>query len=248
MTAPVVILAGGQASRLHSYPTVVPKPLMPVGDRAALELVLRRVAHHGFTDVTLAVGDLAPLIQALFGDGDALGLSIRYSQEHEPLGTAGVLGLLELSEPFVVMNGNILTTLDLTDLVAAHAASCNAVTVAAHRRSVVADYGVLELTDGAPGATSVVTAYREKPATSHAVSMGVYAMQPEVRDAIAPGERLGLPELIGRLVAAGRRVGAYEFRGLWLDLRRREDYEAAVARYEEIWPLFSGVSAGRNAA
>ena len=248
MTAPVVILAGGQASRLHSYPTVVPKPLMPVGDRAALELVLRRVAQHGFTDVTLAVGDLAPLIHALFGDGEALGLSIRYCQEHEPLGTAGVLGLLDLTERFVVMNGNILTTLDLDELVEAHARSGNAVTIAAHRRSVVTDYGVLELADGAPGGTSVVTAYREKPATSHAVSMGVYVMEPEARDAISPGERLGLPDLIGRLVAAGHPVGAHEYNGLWLDLRRREDYEAAVARYDEIWPLFSGVSAGRNAA
>jgi NDP-sugar pyrophosphorylase family protein len=246
MTLPVVILAGGQASRLHSFRTVVPKPLMPVGDRAALDLVLRHVANHGFTDVTLAVGDLAPLIHALFGTGEGLGLSIRYSQEHEALGTAGVLGLLELDEPFVVMNGNILTTLDLGALVAAHAASGDTVTVAAHRRSVIADYGVLELSEDADG--TLVTAYREKPATSHAVSMGVYVMEPEARDVIATGERLGLPELIERLVARGDRVGAYRFDGLWLDLRRREDYEAAVARYDEILPLFSEVSAGRTAA
>jgi NDP-mannose synthase len=248
VTPPVVILAGGKASRLHSWPTVVPKPLMPVGDRTALELVLRHVARHGLTDVTLAVGDLAPLIRALFGDGEGLGLSISYSEEHEPHGTAGVLGPLELREPFVVMNGNIVTTLDLGDLVAAHAASGNVVTIASHRRAVVADYGVLEFSDGTRSALPVVTAYREKPATAHSVSMGVYVMEQEVLAAIAPGERLGLPELIGRLVAGGGRVGAYEFRGLWLDLRRRDDYEAAVARYDEIWPLLSDVSAGRNAA
>jgi NDP-mannose synthase len=247
MTTPVVILAGGQASRLDSYRTVVPKPLMPVGDRAALDLVLRHVANQGLTDVTLAVGDLSPLIRALFGEGDALGLSIRYSQEHEALGTAGVLGLIDLQQPFVLMNGNILTTLDFADIVATHAASGNEVTVASHRRTVVADYGVLELSDDGNGATPTVIAYHEKPAMLHAVSMGVYVMQPEVRDTIAPGERLGIPDLIGRIVAGGGRVGAYEFDGLWLDLRLREDYEAAVARYEEIWPLFSGVSARRTA-
>ncbi len=234
MSDRVVLLAGGQGSRLHPYRTIVPKPLLPVGDRSVLELTLCQLADHGFTDVTLAVGGLAGLIRALLGDGSGHGVRLRYAQEHEPHGTAGVLKALDIDEPFLLMNGNVVTALDYRALWDAHQASDNAVTIATHRREVVADYGVLRLNTD-PNDRSVL-GYVEKPASSYDVSMGVYAMQPEVRDYITSDEVLGLPELVNRLLAAGLQVGAFPFEGLWFDMRRREDFELAQTRFDEIAP------------
>jgi NDP-mannose synthase len=247
MASHIVMLAGGQSSRLGQYRTVVAKPLMPVGDRPVLDLMLRQAARHGFTDVTLAVGDLAPLLRAMFGDGGRLGLSIDYSEEAEPLGTAGALRPLTFDEPFLVMNGNAVTTLDLRTFYAAHVRSGNAVTVATHRREVMADFGVLQFSARGDDEMAQVSQYVEKPRIAYTVSMGIYAVQPEVRDYIADGERLGFPALVERLIEGGRRVGAYEHEGLWLDMRRPDDYEQAAARYDEIAPFFADAPA-REAA
>src|SRR5438270_12725281 len=116
-----VILAGGRGTRLAPYTTVLPKPLMPVGEKPILDIVIQQLRYHGFTDITLAVGHLAELIQAYFGDGERLGVKIRYSREQEPLGTAGPLALIDdLTAPFLMMNGDILTTLDFSHLMDAH--------------------------------------------------------------------------------------------------------------------------------
>jgi NDP-sugar pyrophosphorylase family protein len=242
-----IMLSGGQGSRLLPYRTIVPKPLLPVGNRSVLDIVLGQLAEHGFSDVTLAVGDLAALVRAMFGDGTRHGVSLTYAQEHEPLGTAGVLGELRPDEPFLMMNGNVLTTLDYRALFEAHLASGNAVTVATFERQVHADFGVLHLEDDGEGSARVVD-YVEKPGTTYTVSMGIYAMQPVVCDYIEPGERLGLPDLILRLVAAGHRIGAHAHRGLWLDMRRREDYERAVTGHEDLVPLIETGLRDRTAA
>jgi NDP-mannose synthase len=146
-----------------------------------------------------------------------------------------VLGALDLDEPFLLMNGNVLTTLDYRALWDAHLASSNAMTIATHRREVVADFGVLRL--GGDGADPMVLDYVEKPSRTYDVSMGVYAIQPEVREYVAPGEVLGLPDLVNRLLADGLQVGSFAHDGLWLDMRRREDFELAQLGAAEIGPL-----------
>jgi NDP-sugar pyrophosphorylase family protein len=224
MSHHAVVLAGGQGSRLLPYRTIVPKPLLPVGDRSVLDLVLSQLARHGFTDACLAVGDLDNLVRAMFGDGARHGLRLRCCPDHEALGGAGLLAELELDAPFLVMDGNVLTDLDLRALSDAHEEAGHAVTMAVRQHQVEVDFGVLGVQDG------VVTSYRERPVAAYTVSMGVYAMQPHVRRYVEPGERLGLAELIGRLLAAGERVGAYGYEGPWLDVRRREDYERALER------------------
>jgi NDP-mannose synthase len=238
MSDRVVVLAGGLGSRLLPYRTVVPKPLLPVGNRSVLEVILGQLAAHDFCDVTLAVGGLAGLIRALLGDGTRDGVRLQYVEEYEPHGTAGVLGALDLDEPFLLMNGNVLTTLDYRALWDAHLASSNAMTIATHRREVVADFGVLRL--GGDGADPMVLDYVEKPSRTYDVSMGVYAIQPEVREYVAPGEVLGLPDLVNRLLADGLQVGSFAHDGLWLDMRRREDFELAQLGAGEIEPLLPG--------
>ena len=234
-----VILAGGRGSRLAPYTTVLPKPLLPIGDAPILDVVMRQLSRHGFADITLAVGYLAHLIEAVFQDGSQQGVSLTYHRELEPLGTVGPLASMhDLDEPFLMMNGDILTTLDYSDLYATHVESGNLLTVATHMRTVKSDYGVLELAACMGQACSQVTGFREKPEIDHSVSMGVYALDPRVREYIPVGQPFDLPQLVWRLLEAGERVGAYAYDGYWLDIGRHEDYTRAIEEYEQMKDLF----------
>jgi NDP-sugar pyrophosphorylase family protein len=231
MSRRAVILAGGKGSRLAPYTTVLPKPLLPIGDRAILDLVVHQLRESGFTRVTLAVGYLAHLVRAVMGDGASYGLPIEYQEEEEPLGTVGPLALIEdLDDSFLVMNGDVLTTLDYAELLRIHKASGNILTVASHRRTVRTEYGVLHLGETS-GLTSRIVGFEEKPQIPYVVSMGIYAMEPAARSFIEPGERLDLPGLVARLLDAGEQIGSYLFDGYWLDIGRHEDYERAIAEF-----------------
>ena len=229
MTRRAVVLAGGRGSRLAPYTTVLPKPLMPVGDRPILEILLRQLGAAGLDDVTLAVGHLAHLVRAVVGDGSAHGVSVRYHEEERVLGTAGPLASIpDLGDTFVMVNGDVLTTLDFRALVRAHEDAGNQLTIATHRRTVRADYGVLE-TDGALGATHRVTGYEEKPELAYTVSMGVYVVEPSAIEGLRPGDHRDFPELVLALLAQGATVGAYAYDGYWLDIGREEDFRRAQA-------------------
>jgi NDP-mannose synthase len=233
-----VILAGGKGTRLAPYTTVLPKPLLPIGEAPILDVVIRQLAGYGFRDVTLAVGYLAHLIEAVLQDGSRHGVSLTYHREDEPLGTVGPLASIDdLDATFLMMNGDVLTTLDYGELYAAHLRSGNLLTVATHVRTVRSDYGVLEL-DGDNGSTRRVVGFREKPAIDHDVSMGVYIADGRVRDYIPVGQAFDLPDLVWRLLEEGERVGSYAYDGFWLDIGRHEDYAEAVTQYEELKDSF----------
>lgn len=232
-----VILAGGKGTRLGPFTTILPKPLLPVGDRAIVEIIIEQLRRRGFTRVTLAVGYLSHLIAAVLGDGGAYGVELDYHLEHSPLGTAGALaGIEDLAEPFLMMNGDVITTLDYGELMRAHESSGNALTVATQVRTATIDFGVLEL-DGGDGATQAVVGYREKPHREYVVSMGVYVLEPALLGLIEPGIYLDFPDLVLRALAAGERVGSYRYGGLWLDIGRHEDYERAIAEFSELGGL-----------
>jgi NDP-sugar pyrophosphorylase family protein len=231
-----VILAGGKGSRLAPYTTVLPKPLLPIGDRAILDVVVRQLKNHGFSDMTFAVGYLAHLIQAVFGDGSEHGVSIQYHREQSPLGTAGALSALDdLNDTFLFMNGDVLTTLDYNGLYELHRESGNVLTIASHRRVVQTDYGVIH-TDGDAGETQLVTAYDEKPAMPFLVSMGVYIAEPAILDYIPTDTHFDMPEVVLRLIEAGEQVGSSLYDGFWLDIGRHADYEQAIREYEGLLP------------
>ena len=220
-----VILAGGRGTRLAPYTSVLPKPLMPVGEKAILEILIERLAAAGIKEITLSVGYLAHLIRAVVDNGPTTHTSIRfeYVTEEEPLGTAAPLRLVDgLDDTFLVMNGDILTELDFTDLMAFHRGRGHALTIAAHVRRTPLDYGVLELDD-----VDEVRGFREKPEVTSIVSMGIYVMEPEVLELIPVGRAFDFPDLVQALLAAGKSVGAYRFSGYWRDLGRHEDYVAA---------------------
>jgi NDP-sugar pyrophosphorylase family protein len=225
------VLAGGEGTRLRPYTAVIPKPLMPVGDRPVLDVVLRQLKAAGFEQITIATGYLAELIEAFFADGSAYGLSIDYFREHEPLGTVGALALIErLDEPFLVMNGDVLTDMDYADMLRRHAASGAAATIATTARTVEISLGVMRFHDGRD--QDRVTDYIEKPQLSYDASMGVYAFDPRVISHIEAGARLDFPDLILRLLAAGEEVRAHRPDAYWLDIGRHDDYERAMAEFE----------------
>jgi NDP-sugar pyrophosphorylase family protein len=227
-----VILAGGKGTRLAPYTSVLPKPLMPIGDRAILEIVVDQLARVGFKDVVFCVGHLSHLIQALFNSGSGRNVRISYVREDEPLGTAGPLKLVEgLDETFLVMNGDVLTTLDFGEFAAHHQQSGNLLTIATHERVVKIDYGVLHLEGLDPDARRL-RVWEEKPELALTVSMGIYLMEPQVLDVIPPREYFDIPGLVDSLLASGEQVGAYSFDGFWLDIGRHEDYEQAAAAWE----------------
>jgi NDP-sugar pyrophosphorylase family protein len=238
MARRAVILAGGKGSRLGPYTTVLPKPLLPVGDRAILDVVVHQLRDFGFTDLTLAVGYLAHLVRAVMGDGSNHGVRIDYHEEEEPLGTVGPLALMDdLDDTFLAMNGDVLTALNYADLMDMHREAGNLLTIASHRRVVSTDYGVLHV-NGDEGATQQVTGFEEKPQIPYVVSMGVYVIEPRALELIDRGERLDLPDLVLRLLDANERVGSYLYDGYWLDIGRHDDYERAIIEFEQLRPMF----------
>ena len=229
-----VVLAGGRGTRLAPYTSILPKPLMPVGDRSILELVVDQLELAGISDITFCVGYLSHLIRAVFDHRDNEGVEIDYVHEHEAMGTAGPLRLVgDLDETFIAMNGDVLTNLDYAELVRYHRQHGNVLTIATHDRRIKIDYGVLHLQQlGVNGhAQHRITEFQEKPEIVSSVSMGVYVMEPSVIDFVPEGQAFDLPDLVQALLRANQPVGAFKYDGLWFDIGRKEDYERAVAEW-----------------
>src|SRR3954447_11007811 len=182
-----VVLTGGKGMRLRPYTTVLPKPLMPLGDRPIVDIVVRQLRHHGFERITMATGHLAELIEVFFRDGDAYGVAIDYFREDEPLGTVGALAMLDdLDGDVLVMNGDILTDLDYGSFLDDHRASGAAASIATTQRHVTISLGVLECDD--PEDPERLTDYREKPEIDYKASMGIYCFSPTGLAHIERGE------------------------------------------------------------
>ena len=220
-----VVMAGGKGTRLHPYSALFPKPLMPLGDMPILELLLRRMKKAGIEEVILAVNHLRHLIEAFFGDGRKLGLSIRYFNEDKPLGTAGALGGMmdELDETFIVSNGDLLTSMDLCEMARQHRATEADASIGVFQRENKIDFGLIEF-----DAQKRLCAYREKPTLSYDVSMGIYVYEARALQHLPDGP-CQFPDLVNRLLAAGETVCAYRSEASWFDLGTIAEYERAVA-------------------
>lgn len=222
-----IILAGGAGTRLRPYTISFPKPLVPVGDMPILEIIVRQLQRYGFDDIVIATGHLAELLEAYFRDGSRWGVRIRYVREARPLGTAGALRLVDdMAEHALVMNGDILTTLDFAQIYRFHLSAGATATIGACRRRHEIDFGVLEI-----GEDASLTSYAEKPVHAFWVSMGVNVVSRRARDYIADGEALGIPDLMLRMQAAGERVLCHRFDGFWLDIGRPGDYAQAQEEF-----------------
>ena len=229
-----IILAGGRGRRLLPYTITFPKPMIPVGDMPILEIVVRQLKSSGYTHITLAVGHLADLLMAYFQDGARWGVRIDYSREEEPLGTSGPLLLIrDLPENVLVMNGDILTTLNYGELLRFHLKSKATLTIACHRCNTKLDLGVIEF-DG----RMQVTGYREKPSIPYDVSMGIYVFNRSALNGFAPGTYIDLPTVVQKLIENNHTVKVYLSDSVWLDIGRPSDYEIASATFQSMKEQF----------
>lgn len=222
-----VILAGGLGARLRPYTTVIPKPLVPVGGRPVLEHIIRCLHRSGVRQVDLSVSYLGALIQVYLSQAHLPDeIELRYHWEDQPLGTAGALRAVpDLGGTFLVMNGDILTTLDYAALIRHHEEHDATLTIAMHRQSVDIDLGVIESRDG------VVTGYVEKPTLNYDVSMGIYVYDARALDYLPQGPSQ-FPDLVLRLLEAGEPVRAFASDADWYDIGTVEEHERAARDFE----------------
>jgi NDP-sugar pyrophosphorylase family protein len=223
-----IILAGGKGRRLMPYTTVLPKPLMPIGDYSILEVILRQLKHAGFSKITICTGYLHELIHAYLNSNKTLGLKVSYTHEDTPLGTIGPLRLIEdLDDTFLVMNGDILTDINYTALIDAHRSKNAVATVATYQRDVHIDFGVLE-----KNTANRIIAFREKPTYHFDVSMGIYVFSKRILDLVPENTSFGFDQLMYALTEAKAPVFSYPHSGYWLDIGRPDDYARSIEEFE----------------
>jgi NDP-sugar pyrophosphorylase family protein len=224
-----IILAGGKGTRLRPYTTILPKPLMPINDMPILEVVIRQLKNNGFTKIVMAVGYLAELLEAYFGDGSRWGVEISYSREEKPLGTAGPLTLVDdLDDTFLMMNGDILTDLNYSELMNFHKQNNSKITIATYNKEVKIDLGILKVND-----SHEIYEYIEKPTLIHQVSMGIYAIDKSMVEMIPRDKPFDLPDLIKLSIKNKIKVLSYSFENYWRDIGRKDDYELALEEYDK---------------
>ena len=232
MSKRAVILAGGKGSRLRPYTVVLPKPLMPIGDYPILEVIVRQLARFGFDRITLAVNHQAEIVRAFCGDGSKWGVKIDYSLETIPLSTIAPLKLLpDLPENFLLMNGDVLTDIDMRRLYEEHVRRGSLFTIAASSRTHIVDYGVLHA-----GPQSQLVGFEEKPTFDYLVSMGIYMVNRAVLDHVPAGEKYGFDNLMHDMLASKEAVHLERHDGYWLDIGRVDDYVRAIEEFEDRRP------------
>ena len=218
---PVVIMAGGRGLRLHPITETTPKPLVRVGNKPMLESVIGGFAAQGFRRFLLCVHYKADLIEGYFGNGEKLGVKIRYVHEKEPLGTGGALRFLPgFDAPFIVSNADVLAEIDYPRLMEHHARSNKRATVCLGLHQTQVPFGVCETDEH-----GTLTAMREKPIESWAVNAGVYVLEPSALES-APEGKFDLPELIDALRPE---VSTYPIDGYWYDVGHWEALARANA-------------------
>jgi len=229
MSKRAIILAGGMGTRLRPYTVVLPKPLMPVGDYPILEIVVRQLVSFGFDHITMAVNHQADIIRAFFGDGSKWKTRIDYSIEHKSLSTMGPLKLIhDLPENFLVMNGDILTTLDFGEFYEFHVNQENIFTIASCQKEQKSEFGILEISQ-----QDKLIGFKEKPVTQYNVSMGVYMVNKAVLDYIPSAEPYGFDHLMLDLIKVNRLASVRRLDEYWLDIGRPDDYLQAIDEFEK---------------
>lgn len=223
-TLPVqaVIMAGGFGKRLRPITEEVPKPMLPIGDRPLMELIIEQLRQAGIRRASVMTHYLAEKIISHFGDGSEFGIDISYVTEDRPLGTAGALGLMEPpQEPLLVINGDILTRVDFRAMLAYHREQGADLTVGVRQYDLQVPYGVVECQGPR------VCGLREKPQLSFLVNAGIYLLEPTVHQYIPYSQRFDMTDLIEKLLAEGRTVVAFPIVEYWVDIGQLEDYEKA---------------------
>ena len=238
------MMAGGLGTRLHPLTHGLPKPLVEVGGRPLLETMIEALCNQGLRSFLLSVNYKGEMIERRIGDGSQWGVRIEYIRESTPLGTAGALGLMPRRPPhsFLVMNADLLTNLETSELLAFHAEQGADATICTYQHRMEVPYGVVEV-DG-----SRLTAIEERPHHRFVVNAGIYALEPSVLDLVPPNRALNMPNLLAALLAAGRKVAAFPIRDYWLDIADSSDLARANADFPHLdLPRFGPLGPGSEA-
>ena len=227
----VVLMAGGIGSRLRPLTDDVPKPMLQIGERPILETIIEQFKEHGFRSFVVAMHYLGEQIAGYFGDGSKFGVQISYLREGQPMGTAGALSLLPVrpDKPFFVMNGDVLTKLNFSSLMAFHKTSASPLTMCVRQHAVTVPYGVAEI-DG-----DQLVSLVEKPTYRHLVNAGIYACDPEIVDLIPRDRQTTMVDIAQKLVDSGRRPSVFPIHEYWVDIGLHGDYHRAGVEYSRVF-------------
>lgn len=224
----VFLMAGGFGTRLYPLTQDCPKPLLKVGDKPILELILERFISAGFHKFFISTHYLPEMVREYFGDGTRWGVTIRYTHETTPLGTGGALGLLpheEIDQPILMMNGDLLTTLNYRELLEFHNEQNSVATMCVREYEYQVPYGVIE-SNG-----NLIQSMVEKPVQKFFVNAGVYVLSPELVRSVSAGTKIDMPTLLEREIAIGHEVTMFPVHEYWLDIGRMEDFKRAQIEF-----------------
>lgn len=229
MAMKAVILAGGLGTRLKPFTEVIPKPLLPIGEKAVLEIQIEHLKQHGFNEIFLATNYKSDYIENFFGDGSRYGVKLIISREETPLGTVGPLTLLksELTEPFVVMNGDILSNINFTDFYNSAISKETLLSICVKKIIMPFAFGNIYFKD------DLVIGIEEKPDIITYALAGIYVMKPSIFNIIPYNEFYGMDMLIKQMLSEQLPISKYELKEYWLDIGRINDYESAQKEFKE---------------
>ena len=227
----VILMVGGLGTRLRPLTQDTPKPMLKVGNKPILQTIVEKFAEYGFVNITMCVNFNASIIRDYFGDGREFGVNIDYVLEEKRMGTAGALSLLKErpSEPFFVMNGDLLTNVNFEHILNYHMLNKATATMCVREYDYEVPYGVVKMND------NKITAIAEKPVQKFFVSAGIYMLSPEILDLIPKNEFYDMPTLFEKLIKLSKNVISFPIREYWLDIGRMEEYQRANEEYKEVF-------------
>ncbi len=227
----VVLMAGGLGSRLRPLTDDCPKPLLKVGNKPIIETIIENFIEYGFRRFYISINYKAEMIEEYFGDGSKWGVEIKYLREGERMGTAGSLGALsgKFGKPLFVMNGDLLTRVNFSQLLAFHAEHVAKATMCVREYDFQVPYGVVKIDKGR------LQDIEEKPVHRFFVSAGIYVLEPEVLELIPTGAHLDMPALFKLLLDRKMHAAVFPIREYWLDIGRLDDFERATAEFPSLF-------------
>ena len=227
----VILMVGGLGTRLRPLTQDTPKPMLKVGNKPILQTIVEKFAEYGFVNITMCVNFNASIIRDYFGDGKEFGVNIDYVLEQKRMGTAGALSLLKErpSEPFFVMNGDLLTNVNFEHIFNYHMLHKATATMCVREYDYEVPYGVVKMND------NKITAIAEKPVQKFFVSAGIYMLSPEILDLIPQDEFYDMPTLFEKAIAQDKNVISFPIHEYWIDIGRLEEYQKANEEYAKIF-------------
>lgn len=230
MSKRAIILAGGKGARLKPYTIALPKPLVPIGNKPILEIIINQLKDYEFDHITITINHLADIIKAFFEDGSKWGIKIDYSLEEKPLSTMGPLSLIkDLPENFLIMNGDVLSDINFRKFYNFHISQNSIFTISSYVREQKTDFGVLEI-----DSNNYLNDFKEKPIVQYDVSMGIYCANKKILNYIPYNKFFGFDNLMLDLLKSNNHPRIKRHNGYWLDIGRPDDYEKACNDIDSI--------------